>query len=110
MSDLEPVGQIIPRVFDAAADTAERAATVDALNRLAPPGPPPERDELTIHATAPEHRLAWPQQLHSRVTHAREMVQCLDLDAAIATLFELEAEIGLIERADEHVALRGRDA
>jgi len=106
MSDLEHISGSIPKVFDAAADVA----LVQQLKTALPAGPAPHRDELTIHATAPEHRLAWPQQLHSRVTHAREMVQCLDLDAAIATLFELEAEIGLIERADEHVALRGRDA
>jgi len=102
-NDLEPVGQIIPRVFDAAAD----AALVQQLKTALPAPPEPQRDTLTIHAIT-EHRLPWPPNLHSRLVAAREAVQCLDLDEAIALLLELTGDIDRIERTEERIALRHR--
>jgi len=108
MADLEPIRSIIPKVFDAAADAAERRHVTDELNRLVPAGPEPERDDLTIYAEPGPAPLPWPTGLQSRLAQILEAAQCLDADTVIRITLGLMDDTNLIQRQEEHIALRRR--
>jgi hypothetical protein len=107
MSDLEPVGQIIPRVLDAAAQAAEEAERVELAARIrALPTRTPRGDAEIREWVEQPRLLEWPHQLRIRLLQALQAAQTLDIDQTIRMIIELEHEAGLIERRHEHVAMR----
>jgi hypothetical protein len=104
MGDLEPVRSIIPPVLDQAAQAADDRRLVDQIRAI--PSPPEPEPDAVGEWVEHEPRLPWPPQLHSRLIQIREAVQAMDLDEAIAMLFDLAGDVDRIERHEEQVALR----
>lgn len=104
MGDLEHISHSIPKVYETAAQAAQREHLAAQI-RAIPASPPPGDAEIQEWAS-PVPAMPWPPGLESRVTEAREAVQALDLDAALRILFAIELDLYMIQRQNEHVALR----
>jgi hypothetical protein len=105
MGDLEPVGAIIPRVYDQIARSADEAARADinarwqAISNLAKPQVDPE---IQVGEWLPEPLLRrWPTDLVARLYTALDAIRTLQLDTAIDDIFELIGELTAIDHAAE---------
>lgn len=104
MADLESVGRIIPRVLTDAqqAEWDKDGALLSARLREALPAPPHEEQSDAIDVWADKEAvLPQPAELDIRLCQIIHAIQALDLDQALAILFDLQAEVHAINRAHE---------